>query len=212
MNQWGKEARLPIEIWGKIVYYSAGSLESLFILSKLSRSTFRYCWQSLSFKSSIIVRLVHKCDTKFLKYFQLPDAVELTRFMLHRNMLKPEMSDFVGAAFSFNQTDVVIEFLNAGWPFQIFPDMVAKKGNLKLLKILEERQISRIISTSVLDNACEGGHLEVVKFLMEERNVTSISAIHHAARGGHVHVIDYLSNITNGRDINLPNFMEITPL
>jgi ankyrin repeat protein len=80
---------------------------------------------------------------------------------------------------------------------------------------LIEKNADTNIGFSCLSCACSGGHLDVVKYLIDKVDVNKVDAgiypaLHAASWSGHLEIVEYL--IEHGADVNLPSYAGCTPL
>lgn len=81
-------------------------------------------------------------------------------------------------------------------------DEAARRGDLEFLKWVKAQGYKFNVSRKSIENAAQGGHLEVLKYL-EKQTVRPIARLAFvvAARYGHVHVVEWLAMKKNPEDL-----------
>ena len=128
--------------------------------------------------------------------------------------LNPEITNLIHYAVEYNQLKV------AKWLYENRPELhkdwdienneikhiirkVSEKGDLDFIKIIHKNNptTNQYFTTDAIDNAAQNGHLDIVKYLYENRKGQNddgftIYALHN---NKHTHVVNYLNKILKNR-------------
>jgi hypothetical protein len=74
----------------------------------------------------------------------------------------------------------------------LFWEMCGYHGRLRILQELYARQMYPKKNKSCMEQACRGGHLAIVKWLVEHNKPCGVNALNTAAAKGHMEIVQYL--------------------
>ena len=116
--------------------------------------------------------------------------------------------------------------INSDYDLVDLINYATKSGNLEAIKYVvekdkyvveEDRRFKdRLVSSVILPKAAYYGHLEIVKYLVENgadinaKDYEEFTSLIRASINGHLEVVKYL--VENGADINTKDHVGITPL